>query len=179
MTLEGGNGMLIRKACASDLKGIAKVRVDTWRTTYRGLIPEQILRRLSYAKSAKLFAPLLKRPDIFTHVAEDETGKILGFVCGGAERGGNFDYKGEVYAIYILDEYQKKGIGRLLMRAAALSLKNRGFESMLLWTAAGNQHRSFYEALGGTVLENKRFIIEGVNMELVSYGWSDMIILQR
>lgn len=33
--------MIIRKAKLDDATGIAKVHVDSWRTTYKGIIPEK------------------------------------------------------------------------------------------------------------------------------------------
>ena len=35
--------MEIRKASKEDIKGVAKVYVDGWRTTYRGLVPDDYL----------------------------------------------------------------------------------------------------------------------------------------
>jgi hypothetical protein len=42
----GGNGMdngfmKIRKAVLTDAKGIAKVHVDSWKTTYDNIVPDQ------------------------------------------------------------------------------------------------------------------------------------------
>lgn len=34
--------MLIRKATYDDIKGMAKVNVDSWRTTYKNIIPDWI-----------------------------------------------------------------------------------------------------------------------------------------
>lgn len=38
----------IRKAVASDAKGIAKVHVYSWRTTYANIVPDEYLTNLSY-----------------------------------------------------------------------------------------------------------------------------------
>jgi hypothetical protein len=39
---------LIRPAHLDDAPGIARVHVDSWRTTYKGVIPDTILANLSY-----------------------------------------------------------------------------------------------------------------------------------
>ncbi|WP_310739799.1 hypothetical protein [Oceanobacillus alkalisoli] len=40
--------MQIRRADSKDATGIAKVHVDSWRATYKGIIPEDFLNNLSY-----------------------------------------------------------------------------------------------------------------------------------
>lgn len=46
--------MNIRKANRDDAPGIAKVHVDSWRTTYKGIIPQSFLDELSYEQRTKL-----------------------------------------------------------------------------------------------------------------------------
>ena len=58
---------------------------------------------------------------------------VVGFADGGPERGGDPVYCGELYAISILDTYQRQGIGRCLTQAVAERLLRAGFRSMLLW----------------------------------------------
>lgn len=41
--LEGAAILAIHDATVSDLPGIAKVKVDTWRTTYRGILSDETL----------------------------------------------------------------------------------------------------------------------------------------
>ena len=57
--------MIIREARLKDaeaigfaarLRPIAKVHVDTWRTTYQGIIPESYIARLSYQKRKERWA---------------------------------------------------------------------------------------------------------------------------
>jgi len=46
--------MIIRKAKLDDATGIAKVHVDSWRTTYKGIIPDDFLNNLSYEQRTEL-----------------------------------------------------------------------------------------------------------------------------
>lgn len=45
--------MIIRKANFNDISSIAKVHVDTWKTTYKGIVPNDYLESLSYKKQKK------------------------------------------------------------------------------------------------------------------------------
>lgn len=40
--------MEIRKTKLEDASGIAKVQVDSWRKTYKGIVPESFLNSMSY-----------------------------------------------------------------------------------------------------------------------------------
>src|SRR5712692_7462985 len=94
--------MLIRLARIEDAAGIAKVHVDSWRTTYRGMVPEDYLANLSYEAREKNWMRHLEHDGAFIYVAENASGHIIGFVAGGAPREADPFYKGELYAIYLL-----------------------------------------------------------------------------
>lgn len=97
--------MIVREATHNDIPAIAKVHVDTWQTTYRGIVPDEHLANLSYERQANGWYDILNHaPEngYFTYVAEDESGEIVGFASGGEERTGDPIYKGELMAIYIL-----------------------------------------------------------------------------
>lgn len=42
--------MQIRKATLQDAEAIARVHVDSWKTTYKGIIPDNVLNNLSYTQ---------------------------------------------------------------------------------------------------------------------------------
>ncbi|WP_339225713.1 hypothetical protein NYE80_30300 [Paenibacillus sp. FSL H7-0357] len=44
--IQRGLAMIIRESKISDAKGIAKVHVDCWRTTYRNIMPDEFLEKL-------------------------------------------------------------------------------------------------------------------------------------
>jgi len=171
----------IRKAEPVDAAGIARVHVDSWRTTYRGLLPEELLARLSYENREHNWHQMLTATGDqgFVYVAEVETDdpqaqRIVGFASGGFERTLNPDYPGELYAIYLLSEYQRLGIGRGLVKTAAQRLLADGYPAMLIWVLHENPARKFYEALGGQYLFEKSIQIGSFTQIEVAYGWKDL-----
>jgi len=40
--------MQIRKANLTDAKGVAKVQVDSWKTTYKNIVPDEYLNKMTY-----------------------------------------------------------------------------------------------------------------------------------
>lgn len=168
--------MMIREATHSDVLAISKVHVDSWRTTYRGIVPDEHLANLSYERRANGWYQILNRAledGNFTYIAEDESGEIVGFANGGVERTGDPVYKGELTAIYIRQSYQEKGIGRRLVRVVAERLDRLGINSMLVWVLVDNPACQFYAALGGKLVHEKELTIGGKLLIEVAYGWMD------
>src|SRR5918998_4172552 len=52
---------VVREARPADAAGIARVHVDTWRTTYRGIVPDDHLDALSYEARERFWAGALER----------------------------------------------------------------------------------------------------------------------
>lgn len=48
-------------------------------------------------------------------VAEDMAGNIVGFSNGGRRRNNEFEHDGELFAIYLLKDYQRIGLGKKLL----------------------------------------------------------------
>jgi len=167
--------VIIREANLTDAAAIAKVHVDSWRTTYRQLMPADFLSNLSYQQRESRWVEILSSSsqNNFTYVAENEIGEIIGFANGGKERSGDRFYQGELYAIYILQEYQRQGLGYRLISTIAARLMQLGIDSMLVWAAADNSACRFYEKLGGQRVNQKPVEIGGVQLMEVAYSWTN------
>ena len=94
-------------------------------------------------------------------------GQVIGFASCGPERDGNPTYRGEMYAIYVLQAYQRDGVGHMLARAVAEQLQHDGYTSMLVWVLAGNKYSRFYERMGGIRIDRK---YDTRDPYLVAYG---------
>ena len=170
----------VRVASPEDAGSIARVHVDSWRTTYAGIVPAEYLAGLSYRDRESLWNRVLsaERPVERGLVAETEGGDVIGFATYGREREGNSTYRGELYAIYLLEDHQRMGLGRRLVSAVVRELLVNGFSSMLLWVLEDNHPACrFYESLGGERVSRKTITIGGADLIEVSYGWRDISTL--
>jgi GNAT superfamily N-acetyltransferase len=167
--------MPIRMATVADVPAIARVHVESWRTTYKGFVPDDFLDNMAYDQRERMWRQELSEPasTSLVYVAEDTAGNIVGFVSGGPERSGDAVYTAELYAIYLLENWQRQGIGRQLTVALVRQLLHAGHRSLLLWVVAENRSRRFYEALGGQPIREKPVTIGGVQLIEVAYGWLD------
>ena len=169
--------MRIRRAEPRDARSLARVHVDSWRSTYAGILPDGFLAGLSYGDRESFWDQVLAtaRPTVSNFLVETESGKVVGLASGGPERTGDETYRGELYLVYLLEQYQRRGLGRRLVSAVARRLVEDGFDSMLLWVAKDNHPACrFYEAVGGEPVGSRTIDIAGADVAEVSYGWPDV-----
>ena len=168
--------MSIRHAGCADAAAIARVSVDTWRSTYPGLVPDALLAAIDYADRERTWTAKLcaADPPLFAYVATDSAGSVVGFASGGPEREADPTYTGELYALYIQASRQHNGLGRQLAAAVAAHLLADGHSAMLLWVLATNPARGFYERLGGLYLREQPLILGTTTLYEVAYGWPDL-----
>ena len=176
-SVDGVVSIQIRAAMPEDAASIARVHIDSWRSTYAGIVPAEYLAGLSYRNRESHWRDLLTidRPGTSYFVADAGGGYIVGFANAGPEREGDRTYRGELYAIYILEEYQRLGLGRRLFSSVTRRLLADRFNSMLLWVLEDNRPAvRFYESLGGERVGRKTVIIGGADLVEVSYGWREI-----
>jgi GNAT superfamily N-acetyltransferase len=161
---------VVRTAKLEDAAGIAHVQVESWRTTYTGIVPDAFLSSLNTEGQTQRWQSLLAGDVNLAFVAEDEAG-IFGFASGGRIREAAVDYDAELYAIYLLLQRQKQGIGRILISNLASGLRARGFKSMLLWVLEANPSVSFYKCLGGIPVAQKLIRLGEVDLQELAFGW--------
>jgi GNAT superfamily N-acetyltransferase len=169
---------VIRPAVVGDAAGIARVHIASWRTTYKGIVPADYLANMSLERRIQDWLRNLSAfaDKNYTYVAEDEEGQIVGFVRGGPEREGDAFYKGELYAIYLLQAYQGRGLGKRLALALMQRLVENDLSSMLVRVLTANPACRFYEVLGGQFLHSVEIEIGGKKLEEAIYGWQDIRI---
>jgi GNAT superfamily N-acetyltransferase len=114
----------------------------------------------------------LAEPRHLTLVGTTADGRIVGFCDAGPNREEPRDFQGEVYAIYLLEEAQRQGLGRALFHETVAWLRRNELSSFLVWVLTGNAGaRRFYEALGGKPVSEEPTTIAGTLFTEVAYGW--------
>lgn len=166
----------LREATAQDARAIAEVHIAAWRSSYTHILPPDVLAGLSVESRTAMWEKGLSRSRgmNFLYVAENSEGEIVGFTGGGRSNEGIKSYMGEIRVIYILEAYQRMGIGTKLFRAAVDKLVDKGITSLLVWVFKDSPYREFYEKLGGECIGEKVFEIAGDNYPAVGYGWKDI-----
>jgi len=143
--------VLVRAAGPEDARSVAEVHVASWRHTYRGLLPDDYLERLSVDDREAMWLGAFADPDQKSgaFVAEVD-GRIVGFASFGPSRDEDVPERtGEVPAIYVDPAVLGTGVGRELFETATLALRDAGFARATLWVLEANAlARGFYEKAG-------------------------------
>ena len=169
----------IRHARIGDAAGIAQVRAESWRAANRGIVPYDYLDAIDVAEWAERQRRNMETAPLglisFVALIHEQ---VVGWAACGRNRESDSPYASELYTIYLLPAHWRRGIGRLLMKAAVQSLIEHGMGSMILWVLAENwPARHFYETLGGQYVSERGIEIGGACLREVSYGWDDLNLL--
>lgn len=162
----------IRSATQEDASSIARVHLEGWRTTYRGIVPDAHLAGLNAEERTIRWREILSSGRrVFV---ADQDGEIVGFISGGAIREPLADYDAELYSIYLLLRVQSQGIGTALLIELAKRLDEDGFESMAAWVFEANAAIRFYEASGAARVGAKEMEIGGARIPAAAYAWPSL-----
>ena len=170
--------MLIREALPADSLGIARVQVDSYRTAYAGLFPASYLAQFTHGEQTQDWEVwLATHPEDLLLVAMSPEDQVIGYLLARAQPDIHPGYDAEILAMHVKLAHQRKGIGKALLRAAVEDMEERGCRSVMLWTLKGNPARKWYERLGGKVLGEKRFQVDGWDIVELAYGWETLSTL--
>lgn len=156
---------MLRRAELKDRKTLGEVYCNSWKTAYKGIIPDGYLNSLT----AEIWTPEKINPNNYI-LAEDGNGAVIGLVSFGCARDSG-ENGGELRAIYLLPEYWGRGYGRLLFSEAVRELRNMGYARFYLWVLKANTRaRAFYEKMGMKRSEISAVInIGGKDIEEIMY----------
>lgn len=139
----------IRKAVKSDAVSIASIHSNTWKVAYKGIVPLDVLEKMSFNNRLEYFRNVLETEEEETVVAVVKN-LVVGFMTFGKSRDEDLaSENAEVWGIYIDVSYFNKGIGKSLMHWVEKEFTSRGFRSVYLWTLEDNLRATmFYSGLG-------------------------------
>jgi GNAT superfamily N-acetyltransferase len=129
---------------------------------------------MSVERRARAFAEGFSTPFYRMYVAEVPECGVVGFADFGEPREAIDAYDGELYAVYLLPELQRKGIGERLFNLGVGFLTGSGRSSMYLLALGVSPYRSFYEKMGGQIVGSKHIEIEGAVYDELIYGWENL-----
>lgn len=126
-----------------EVRGKAYVHYKSWQESYSGIVDADYLKNKVTFEYCLAMAQ--KYPDNILVAKDGE--RVVGFAAYGKYRDDSIADCGEIYAIYVLKEYQKKKIGYALMRASCDKLKE--YKRIALWVLKDNRKAiDFYEKYG-------------------------------
>lgn len=171
--------MIVRPATADDISAIARIHVQGWRDAYGGIVDQNWLDDLGEDEQARQWREWFDPAQRPVLLALDESGNAAGFVNYGRLRTpppGSSPirplYSGEIFALYVLPQYWRQGLGTQLMREAARGLAAMKHHSLCLWVLEKNARAvAFYKTQGGERCGKKDIVIGPTTARDICFGW--------
>jgi ribosomal protein S18 acetylase RimI-like enzyme len=164
---------IYRRATINDAAAVAQVHCQSWRSTYPGLVPQAAIDD---------WADLKKRTDgwqtIIAHQPESMwlallDNRVVGFANGGRARTPNDECDAQLFAVYLLAEAQRQGIGQQLVANVFADLRAKNYASVRVEVLKGNAPAiSFYERLGAQYVRDESFEMAGHSLTEHVYRWT-------
>lgn len=136
----------VHRMTQEDIKQVQEVAKKSWNSTYEGIIPMEIQER--FLDTAYNDEMMLRRYKKSIVLVAKHDGIVLGFANFSTVSN---DGKSELAAIYLLPQYQGKGIGSSLLQEG-ISILDGVKEVFINVEKENNLGRKFYEAKGFTIV---------------------------
>lgn len=155
--------MEIRKATEEDVRQIAEIVVEDWKTAYKGIIDDDYLESLSAGKRYDREMQLYPR-----YMVAVDRNEVLGYVWN--EMAGDDPADCEVVALYVRYSKRKNGIGRALLLDSMDRFRKAGKKTMIIWCLRENhESRKFYEKMGGQAYKDGTHRWGSREYDMISY----------
>jgi ribosomal protein S18 acetylase RimI-like enzyme len=168
-----------RDAGPGDAEAIAALHAESWRTHYRGILPDAYLDGEVFAERQAFWSDALRAPRSGRLVmVATRQAALAGFVA--IVRDGEPDFDAEIENLHVLPGLCGRGLGRRLLGEAVGRLAADGVTSACLWVFDANAAAiCFYRRLGGTADKQGFDDFAGAHAPHTRIVWPDLAALQR
>jgi GNAT superfamily N-acetyltransferase len=171
----------IRAATAADAAAIARLHTESWRLTYRGILPDAYLDGPIAGERLRLWTERLSLPEAARPLVRvAESAELSGFVC--VLRAADPPWGLCLDNLHVLPPFRARGVGRaLLAEAVRWTARTAPGQPLHLWVFEANRAAArFYERLGGEAVEACiKEAVAGMPALSVRYAWHDLDALLR
>lgn len=156
----------IKKATLKDVGIISNIYALSWKSAYKGMVPQRYLDELRDDNWVLSFKNWIGN-NILTAQIIFENEKPVGCIAYGKARDIKFDNWGEIVSIYILPGHLRKSYGQKLLQAAIIDMKETGYENCYLWVLKENISAQKFYAANGFISSKDQCTCEIMQKKLV------------
>ena len=132
---------------------MSKLKHTVWNETYRGIYSDEKIDNYDHKKYTDKFLGIINNPDVDLYVVEDNN-KLVGYMDYGKPFRPYKDYNQEIGLLYLLKDYQRKGIGTKLFNMAYNKIKEKGYKEFFISCNKYNINaQEFYKKMGGEIID--------------------------
>lgn len=106
----------IRPACLEDAAAIARLQVDSYRSAYAGIFPQDYLDQLSNnEQQGDRIEPLTSATSDVVLVAAEGDARLAGYALGRQQASFAAPYDSELASLHVCKALHRRGFGRMLV----------------------------------------------------------------
>jgi L-amino acid N-acyltransferase YncA len=164
----------IRPARAEDIPEIGRIVVRSWQRTFDGLVSAEFLNSMSDDHQRRRHERMFAIQGVVYYVAATNDGDVVGFCSGGPSRRPAYAAQSEIYAIYLMPGFERRGIGRRLFENVVADIAASGRKGLFLTALSVNPNRPFYTKLGGIETEAESLQLGDEICPQIAFVWDDL-----
>ncbi len=157
--------MIFSSIESSDITELAAVHIQCWNETYRGIIPDDYLDKLSLESRIQIWTKVLGSPGHYGEIVRHEC-RLFAFLSAGKAIEKQGYPSEEIFALYVLKAFQRKNLGRELCTRL---FATKDLQAVCAWVLRENPSCQFYERMGGKIIDARDTEIGGKIFQEVLY----------
>lgn len=162
--------VIIRNIEEKDIPSVVDIQISGWQIAYKGIIDDNTLNSMNRDERIEKRKKDYKENGFIVAELNNE---IVGF-CRYIDSNkftqdiSNIDC--ELLALYVKPSLKYKGIGTKLFQFVTEEFKSKNKTKMILWCLKDNEpSKKFYTKMGGEIIGERPFEIEGKNYYEVGF----------
>lgn len=159
---------MIRKGRIGDAEEIANIKIENWRKTYLNIFTDEYLNNLNLDNEIEKYKNNFENRNIIIY---EKNKNVIAYCYYGRRKAMRLkEYTGEVFALYVKNDCQDRGVGTALLQEAIRDLSKTN-KKIILWCAKENYRAiKFYKNNGLKMLGKATENIGGKDVEKTALG---------
>ena len=157
--------VIIRKALPEDAYNYAMCHISCWQSAYKGIVSDEFLCDMMIKKEQRIerYRKALTEPGDCEYYCVLYENAMIGFCIINKSQDERQALIGEIWAVYLVEEFRGKGYGSEIIDFAVRELKRVNPSEIFLWVFEENSRaRRFYEKCN--------FFFDGTRKESTMWG---------
>ena len=163
----------IQEANLKHAPDIASVLMKTWQQAYKGVIDQDYLDSLDLNQKIERWKNILQTPNRKSqvYVFLNNQDQVVGVYSFGQSRYPEHPFTHELYLIYILPQYQGRGLGRFIFEDIKKKLHALNAQNLCVTVLQKGPAVGFYKKMGAKIIQARKDEIGGKQYAEYLMGW--------
>ncbi len=139
----------------------AKINAISWLESYNGIVSQEFLNKINTnVEIGKVAEKLVKGlKDESKRFLLQVDNKYVGLFRVRKTKYDEYSLYGELGALYLLNKFKNRGLGKVMFEYAKKELKKMGYTNMIVGCLENNPSNNFYIHMGGKYAKKNPIII--------------------